>query len=306
MSDPSSRPALSLLGCGCAAVVAVLLAVMVGLTWIGYRSTERYREEMADPAAREARVAALLPHASLPPGYHAIGGISIPLLMEMAVIADREPGPLRPDDPADPGVQAGFLYVRTRDAWGRRQRLQKLFAAENPDPAAFSQGEVGFTPKEEVGRGEVEAGGATVHYYARRGELAVDQTRFGVELPAGAEPVEALRRRRHDDAHRLPGRGSLPAGGAVVRAGGRRRRHGDGPERPREPSSSPSSSAPDSNEPRHSSPYWISIRRNRTSERATRTAARRRRLGTATQAEGSSARRAKGPAAIGTGQRAWR
>jgi hypothetical protein len=81
-------------------------------------------------------------------------------------------------------VEAGFLFVRTRGGFGRRERLAELFAEEKPDPRAFSQGEVGFEPREEIGRGELFAGGATVHYYARRGELAVDQERFGVEMPA--------------------------------------------------------------------------------------------------------------------------
>jgi hypothetical protein len=189
VSDPAPRAPLSLLGCGCAVIVALIVAGIVTLTWIGYRSGERYRAELADPAAREARVAALLPHAALPPGTYAVGGLSVPFLMDMAVLADREPGPLRGGGADDPGVRSGFVFVRTRDAWGRRHRLQALFEAENPDPAAFAQGEVGFVPKEEIGRGELEAGGATVHYYARRGELAVDQTRFGVELPEGAEPV---------------------------------------------------------------------------------------------------------------------
>jgi hypothetical protein len=188
--DPAARPAYSLLGCGCAAVVALILAVIVGLTWIGYRSGERYRAEMTDPAARRARVAALLPHQALPAGYHAVGGLSLPFMMKMAVIADREPGPAQA---GDPGVRSGFLFVRTRDAWGRRKRLQKLFDDPNPDPKAFSQGEVGFTSKGEIGRGELKVGAATVHYYARRGELAVDQTRFGVQ-PVGDEKRDAVTR----------------------------------------------------------------------------------------------------------------
>ncbi len=177
----AQRTPLSCLGCGCAGGVGVILAVIVSLTWIGYRSSERYREEMGDPAAREARVQALLPHEALPPGYHALGGISIPFMMEMAILADRPPGPA-----AGGPVEAGFLLVRTRGGFGRRERLAELFSQEHPDPKAFSQGEVGFEPREEVGRGEIEAGGAVVHYYARRGELAVDQSRFGVEVPEGA------------------------------------------------------------------------------------------------------------------------
>lgn len=192
MSEPGQPPRrspLSCLGCGCAAGVAVILAVVVTLTWVGYRAGERFRSELADPAARWSRVEALIPFRDPPAGYHPLGGVSIPWLMEMAILVDRPPG-----SSGEGAVEAGFLFVRTRGGFGRRQRLEQLFAEEVPDPKAFSQGEVGFEAREDLGRGELAAGGATVHYYARRGVLTVDQSRFGVELAEGAEA-----------AHRYPG-----------------------------------------------------------------------------------------------------
>jgi hypothetical protein len=182
----AERPPISCAACGCGGAIALALAAMVAFTWLNYRAAEGFRRHAADPAARGADFARILPARALPPGYHALGGLRVPGMLAMAAAVDREPGPVAP---GEPGVRAAFLFVRTRDWFGRREKVAALFAADGPDPGAFEQNEVRFAPREDAGRGEVAAGGARVLYFARRGELTVDLRRFGAEVPE-ADPAE--------------------------------------------------------------------------------------------------------------------
>jgi hypothetical protein len=204
--DAPMRPSrrFSCMGCGCGTAVALALAVVVTLTVVNYRAAQAFRRHLDDPAARRDTFARVLPFDRLPPGYRPLGGMHVPLTLDMAVLTDREPGPAAAatggaGEPnggpaAQPGrsgagagdrVEAGFVYVRMRDWFGREAKMRELFTRSSPDPGSFQQAEVEFTATEELGRGTLRAGGAEVLYYARRGTLKVDQERFGVVFEDG-------------------------------------------------------------------------------------------------------------------------
>ena len=84
---------MSLLGCGCGAVVVAVLAVLVAMAWFAYVQGERFEETLADPEARAARSREILGYDELPEGYHPMGGFSIPFVMEMAMLSDRDLAP---------------------------------------------------------------------------------------------------------------------------------------------------------------------------------------------------------------------
>lgn len=204
--DAPTRPSrpFSCLGCGCGTAVALALAAVVTLTVINYRAAQAFRRHLDDPAARREAFARVLPFDRLPPGYRPLGGMHVPLTLDMAVLTDREPGAVaaaergtggEPGAQGGPGgahpgsaggtgaadrVGAGFVYVRMRDWFGREAKMRELFTRSSPDPGSFQQAEVEFTAREVIGRGTLRAGGAEVLYYARRGALKVDQERFGV------------------------------------------------------------------------------------------------------------------------------
>jgi hypothetical protein len=172
------------MGCGCGTAVALALAVVVTLTVVNYRAAQAFRRHLDDPAARRDTFARVLHFDRLPPGYRPLGGMHVPLTLDMAVLTDREPGA---ETGASDRVEAGFVYVRMRDWFGREAKLRELFTSTSPDPGSFQQAEVESTATEELGRGTLRAGGAEVLYYARRGTLKVDQERFGVVFEDGDE-----------------------------------------------------------------------------------------------------------------------
>jgi hypothetical protein len=79
-------------GIGCA-VLLVLGLVTVGLLgYSAFRFGKRIEAELKDPSARTAKAKAVLGAETLPDGYHPTLALSIPVLMDMAMLSDREPG----------------------------------------------------------------------------------------------------------------------------------------------------------------------------------------------------------------------
>jgi len=175
----------SLLGCGCGGAVALVLAVIVGLAWYGYRQGDRFREVLADPESRAAASREVLGYRELPPGYHPMGGFSVPFVMEMAMLSDREPGPGETvEGPEDAFGRRGFVLMATRSRGGREDELREYFRGERASATFFEEIDRLFASEEALGRGRVEAGGAEVLYVAERGRM---------ELGGAGEPTVLTR-----------------------------------------------------------------------------------------------------------------
>jgi hypothetical protein len=163
------------LGCGCASVVAVAMALVAATSVATWRAERRFERMRDDPEARSAGVAAVLPHQAPPPGYRPVGALTMPLgMLSMAVLADAVPGGGRDH------VERAFFFVDLPDWLGRERALSEVFEGAAEAPGGIQQAEVEFAPREELGRGAVEAGGARVLYHARRGTLSIDDSRFGL------------------------------------------------------------------------------------------------------------------------------
>lgn len=181
-SPPERR---SLLGCGCGGAMALVLVAIVGLAWFGYRQGDRFREALRDPESRAAASREVLGYRELPPGYHPMGGFSVPLVMEMAMLSDREPGPGETvEGPEDAFGRRGFVLMATRSWGGREDELREYFRGERSSATFFEEIDRRFEGGEALGRGRVEAGGSEVSYVAERGRM---------ELGGGTEPTVLAR-----------------------------------------------------------------------------------------------------------------
>lgn len=198
-SAPTDRKPLTWLGCGCALLVAAVLSFVVAGSFATWRAAERFREGREDPAVAAEQTREVLPWSRLPEGYHPTGAMEMPLgLLRMAVFADSAPG-ARPGGDAGsdrpPQVSAGFFFVDMPDWMNRKAKMARVFRGEEGDPGGISQVEVRFESREELGRGEltVAAGrdAANVLYYARRGDLEIQDASFGLadeDAPARRVP----------------------------------------------------------------------------------------------------------------------
>lgn len=170
---PTSPWVYVVVGCGLAVVLAML--AMAGLTWWGYRTAKDFGESMTDPVKREERVKAVLPYERLPAGYHPAFAVSIPMVMEMAMLSDRElPAGENPQESGREGFEErGFIYFNMREMGDNRQEMERYVRGEGPPPKNTNlESNVRFDPEDVIRRGEVQAGGTKVLYAASRGTIS--------------------------------------------------------------------------------------------------------------------------------------
>jgi hypothetical protein len=163
--------------------MAVVLTVILGLTWFGYSRSQRFERELADPEARADRSRAILGYRSLPEGYHPLGGFSIPFIQQMAMLSDREPEPGETiTGPADAFGRRGFVYLEAISTGDRARELEAYFEGEAEASEFFGDIDGQFQASDELSRGSVRAGGAEVRYLAERGRMAIGDDAFPAVL----------------------------------------------------------------------------------------------------------------------------
>ena len=190
MAEGERRSATTLLGCGCAALVALILGGVAVMTFFTYRAGKRLEAMAGDPAQASAAVREVLPHEALPAGYAPVGMLSVPFLMDVAFLH----GPAGGSDEAE----TGFLFIRVRDWLGRGDKTRQWIEGGTGDDSGIDQEQIRFDPKEVIDRGELILDGAEISWVARRGIVDVDTTGFGGERERA--PVKVTVGEEHDDA----------------------------------------------------------------------------------------------------------
>ena len=185
----SSTSALGWLGCGCGALVAVALAAIVGMTWFGYRKGKEIERTFKDPEARTAATREVLPWRELPAGYHPAGAVTIPMLMEMAILSDHEPEPGR-EGKGEAFENRGLIFMSFHPWISDEKELLAWLRGELKEtPDWIKRSDAKIDPTQVLKRGSVEVGGLSVYYVVSRGETDDLVT----EVPAPPEPPEPPR-----------------------------------------------------------------------------------------------------------------
>ncbi|MBZ0113617.1 MAG: hypothetical protein K8J08_14225 [Thermoanaerobaculia bacterium] len=156
------------LGCGLAVVLAVVIMV-VGVTLLA-RKGQKFAESMADPSARAEKVASILGVEEFPEGYYPMLGVSIPFVMDLAMLTDQEPD--ASGEPKD-FHERGFIYLDSRAFAGQRQDLIDYLQGGDKRPDFFDNVnvdvELDFDHPVQRGRFDIE--GVEHLFAAYRGEF---------------------------------------------------------------------------------------------------------------------------------------
>jgi len=161
-------------GCGGILVLGVVALALLG--YGAFRFGKQIEKDLKDPATRAAQVKAVLGTDTLPDGYHPMIGLSIPLMMDMAMLTDREPGP--DGKPRGPG-ERGFVYVRVLGGDADERELRDYFEGRTTDDSVLRRHklDVHVRDQEVIRRGVVQTNGYSVLYLAQRGALQMHEGR---------------------------------------------------------------------------------------------------------------------------------
>ncbi len=159
-------------GCGCGALV--LLSIL-GVVLVGYvikDKVEGFTADMKDPAARTARAKQILNAQALPPGYFASISVSVPMVMDMALLSDKAPdasGEIKGFD------KRGFLYFKVISPDKDRDKLRDYFEGKSDDAGSLKKATVNMDVRETLKRGALDLAGKKLLYVANRGDTDTGQ-----------------------------------------------------------------------------------------------------------------------------------
>jgi hypothetical protein len=176
--DPYGRPQTKqtspwvYIGLGCGAAVLLALIGIVGFTYLVYRQGKQMAEGFKDPKTREAKTREVIPYDNLPAGYYAGGAMSIPFLMDFAVLTDHPPAAGEGPDQGN-FDERSFIFMNMRHLRDNREKMERYLRGQAPPPedSPWAKSNVNFHPQDVVRRGEIKVGGQTVLYQASRGEI---------------------------------------------------------------------------------------------------------------------------------------
>jgi hypothetical protein len=160
------------IGCGCAGLVILGMATFSAFTYFAYRKGKEIEKTWSDPKAREEKAREVLAYDKLPEGYYPLGAMSIPFVMDMAMIGDDPPpAGAKPDD-HEGFKDRGFMYFKVR-RMGKGDREVRDFMAGKGKKPDWMQGS-DFDEQEILRRGEVDANGQKIVFSALRGRFKHD------------------------------------------------------------------------------------------------------------------------------------
>jgi hypothetical protein len=159
------------IGCGGALLLAVLAVVGFGVLVV--RKGKQIEAEMKDPTARAAKVREVL-GGDVPEGYYPVFSMSVPFLMDMAMLGDHPP-----DEKGQPSkrMDGGFMYISSIAMGSQQDELKRYFEGKIDDPEALRRANIHLDAKETIRRGSLDLPGQETLYLAQRGTFAVNQSR---------------------------------------------------------------------------------------------------------------------------------
>ena len=155
------------IGCGALLILGVGAVVAAGLFLV--KKGQQLQQDMANPVTRTEMVKKTLGAQTLPEGYHAVLSISVPAIMDTAVLSTRAP-----DAPpsGQPGGERVFVYFFIKPSTMQdREELRKYLEGESEDASVLARNNIHVGKNELIGRGVIALEGRRVLYLAQRGEL---------------------------------------------------------------------------------------------------------------------------------------
>jgi hypothetical protein len=158
-------------GCGCLGALGAIAVLAVAVGFWGVQKARQFGEEIADPGERAKRVLAVLGASEMPEGYHPVVALSVPLLLDVAVLSD-----LPPDETgrAPEFGDHGFIYV-SYPAFGRNRReIRDFFEGKRDDLDELGRHSIDLDLDEQISNGKISRDADDVLWVSYRGTIDTD------------------------------------------------------------------------------------------------------------------------------------
>src|SRR4029453_14740095 len=174
-------------GVGCGGILVLCVVVAAAAGYFFYGKMKNFEKQFQDPTVREQRVREILGAKEIPKGYHAFMTFSVPWVLDVAILTDREAVKLPKSDRSSPFDQRGFIYVRMPYKHKDAKLQEYLDGKRSPDDLLQGR-DVHFHPRDTVGRGTVQGeDGGAYRCAATRGEV-----QMGREVKEGITTIVAV------------------------------------------------------------------------------------------------------------------
>lgn len=168
MATEKSIPAWVWVGCGCVGALAAIALVVVGLGFLGFQKAREIGEAMADPEERRREALELLGAEELPPGYHAVLAMSVPYLMEIAVLSNAPPDA---DAPFEVAGTRGFIFMSMTSFGQQDDELTAFFEGRTDRIAPMYRDQLNVDLEERVANGELSRESDRILWVSHRGRV---------------------------------------------------------------------------------------------------------------------------------------
>jgi len=160
-------------GIGCAVVAVLLVIGLVAAAFIASKKIKQFEADMKDPGVRIAKAKEVLGAKQIPAGYYATLSMSIPHLMDLAILSDRD---LVPGEKKQRAFdERGFIYVKVFGSEADQQSLRDYFDGKTQDDEALRRSNIHLDVHETIKRGSFEQDGHKVLYIAQRGKITFNK-----------------------------------------------------------------------------------------------------------------------------------
>jgi hypothetical protein len=160
-------------GIGCGVLLLLGIGGTVAAVMFGVSKFKELKEDMANPVARTEKAKKLLGAQTLPDGYTAIMVLSVPLVIDMAVLGTSDPEAPAGQPPAE---GRAFMYFHLKTATlNDVEELTAYMEGRSDDPSILARSHIRINTRELIGRGAIQLQGRRLLYLSQRGELETQQ-----------------------------------------------------------------------------------------------------------------------------------
>lgn len=157
-------------GVGCGVLVLLGIGGSVAAFMFGASKLREMKEDMSNPVTRTEKVKKVLGAQTLPDGYNAVMALSVPMLLDTAILSTHSP-----DVPANhqKAEERMFMYMRLKASTvNDMEALTAYMEGRSDDASVLARNNIRINTRELIGRGVIPLDGQRrLLYLNQRGEM---------------------------------------------------------------------------------------------------------------------------------------